>query len=61
MPGDDADSLAARVLDKEHQIYPLAIRWFAETRLRLDPEGIVRLDGKPLQQPLVFAPGETIG
>ena len=60
-PDDDADSLAARVLEKEHQIYPLAIRWFAENRLRLDAEGIVRLDGKPLQQPVVFAPGEDIG
>ena len=61
MPGDDADSLAARVLEREHQIYPLAIRWFAENRLRLDTEGSVRLDDKPLQQPVVFAPGEAIG
>ena len=61
MPGDDADSLAARVLEREHQIYPLAIRWYAENRLRLDTEGIVRLDDKPLQQPVVFAPGEAIG
>lgn len=32
---DDEASLAARVLQEEHRIYPLAIRWFAEDRLRL--------------------------
>ena len=34
--GDDAVSLAARVLEQEHRIYPLAARWFCEGRLRLD-------------------------
>jgi phosphoribosylglycinamide formyltransferase-1 len=33
--GDDEASLAARVLAQEHAIYALAIRWFAEGRLRL--------------------------
>lgn len=60
-PGDDAERLAARVLEKEHQIYPLAIRWFAEHRLRLDEDGDVRLDDKHLQQPVVFAPDDAIG
>lgn len=32
---DDEASLAARVLAQEHQVYPLAVRWFAEDRLRL--------------------------
>ncbi|MES9838010.1 MAG: phosphoribosylglycinamide formyltransferase [Candidatus Thiodiazotropha sp.] len=61
MAGDDADTLAARVLEKEHQIYPLAIRWFAENRLRLDENGDVRLDDRKLEQPVVFAPQEAIG
>ncbi|MET0072394.1 MAG: phosphoribosylglycinamide formyltransferase [Candidatus Thiodiazotropha sp.] len=61
MAGDDADDLAARVLEKEHQIYPLAIRWFAENRLRLDENGDVRLDDRKLEQPVVFAPREAIG
>ena len=30
-----AASLAARVLAQEHRLYPLAVRWFAEGRLRL--------------------------
>jgi phosphoribosylglycinamide formyltransferase-1 len=57
---DDADRLAARVLEKEHQIYPLAIRWFAQQRLKLDEEGHVILDDKPLAGPVVFAPDQAI-
>lgn len=34
--GDDADALAARVLAAEHTLYPRAVRWFAEGKLRLD-------------------------
>lgn len=44
--GDDADALAARVLEKEHLIYPQAIKWFAEGRLQVDDEQVL-LDGKP--------------
>ena len=33
LPSDTADTLAARVLQQEHRIYPQAIRWFAERRL----------------------------
>jgi phosphoribosylglycinamide formyltransferase-1 len=33
---DTADSLAAKVLRVEHQIYPQAVRWFVEGRLPLD-------------------------
>lgn len=47
LPDDDEASLAARVLAQEHRIYPLAVRWFAEGRLRLDSKGRVRLDGWP--------------
>jgi len=32
---DNVDSLKARVLEQEHVIYPLAIRWFANKRLTL--------------------------
>jgi phosphoribosylglycinamide formyltransferase-1 len=47
LAGDDAQTLAARVLEQEHRIFPLAIRWFAEGRLRLEGEHAV-LDGRPL-------------
>ena len=36
LDGDDEASLAARVLVQEHRIYPQAVRWFAEGRLRLE-------------------------
>lgn len=53
LPGDDELTLAGRVLVQEHRIYPLAIRWFAEGRLRLD-DGAVWFDGQPLEAPLVI-------
>jgi len=43
LDADDEASLAARVLAQEHTLYPLAVRWFAEGRLRL-VDGRVRLD-----------------
>ena len=51
LPGDDADTLAARVLEREHRLYPLAIRWFAQGRLRLEGAQ-VWFEGKPLLEPL---------
>ncbi len=42
---DTAATLAARVLEQEHRIYPLAIRWFVEGRLVVR-NGRVLLDGK---------------
>ncbi|MGE8502208.1 formyltetrahydrofolate-dependent phosphoribosylglycinamide formyltransferase [Ectopseudomonas oleovorans] len=44
---DTAESLARRVHQQEHRIYPLAVRWFAEGRLRLGAQGAM-LDGMPL-------------
>ena len=39
-PGDDEHALAARVLATEHVIYPQAVRWFVEGRLRVE-DGVV--------------------
>ncbi|WXL24338.1 phosphoribosylglycinamide formyltransferase [Ectopseudomonas mendocina] len=36
---DSASTLAARVHQQEHLIYPLAVRWFAEGRLHLTAQG----------------------
>jgi len=33
---DDETSLAARVLEVEHVVYPLALRWIAEGRIRVE-------------------------
>ena len=37
---DTPDSLAARVLGEEHRIYPLAVRWIAEGRVRIADERV---------------------
>lgn len=47
MADDTPETLAGRVHVAEHQIYPLAMHWFAQGRLRLDESGC-RLDGQPL-------------
>lgn len=36
LPEDDPDTLAARVLEQEHRIYPQAIRWFLEGKLSIE-------------------------
>lgn len=41
LPGDDEDSLAARVLVQEHRIYPQAVSWFVADRLSIDAAGRV--------------------
>ena len=45
LPGDNATTLAARVLEQEHRILPLAIRWYVEGRLSVR-NGRVLLDGQ---------------
>jgi phosphoribosylglycinamide formyltransferase-1 len=42
MPGDTEDTLAARVLVQEHQLYPRAIRLFIEDRLSI-ADGLVNI------------------
>ncbi len=54
LPGDDAETLADRVLAREHRIYPLAVGWFAAGRLRLGEDGRPVLDGVTLDGPLVL-------
>jgi len=44
---DTPERLATRVHHREHLIYPLAVRWFAEGRLRLAADGAM-LDGAKL-------------
>lgn len=45
LPEDDEARLAARVLAQEHRIYPQAIRWILEGRLRLSGEDRVEIEG----------------
>ena len=51
LAGDDPDTLAARVLEREHVILPRTLAWFAARRVSLDA-GRVLVDGIPaLSQP----------
>jgi phosphoribosylglycinamide formyltransferase-1 len=54
---DTPDSLAARVLTQEHIIYPTAVRWFAQGRLDIDDNRVIK-DGTPLDGPVSFNFGE---
>jgi len=40
LPGDDADSLAARVLEVEHVVYPLAVRLVCDGRAQVVGERV---------------------
>jgi phosphoribosylglycinamide formyltransferase 1 len=50
-PGDTETTLSERVLIQEHVIYPLAVNWFCQGRLRCEA-GKAWLDGQPLNEPL---------
>lgn len=52
---DDPETLAARVLEREHRLYPLAVRWLAEGRLAFDGTW-PWLDGERLTGPIVDPP-----
>ena len=51
LANDTSESLAARVLEKEHQIYPLAIEWLASGRISMTDDGSVLMDNQKLQKP----------
>ena len=43
LPYDTEETLAERLLEQEHVIYPQAVRWFIEDRLTIE-QGTVRVD-----------------
>ena len=57
LPGDTAESLAARVLEQEHRIYPAVLRLVAERAAAVDGERVVwragwRCEGQLVNPPL---------
>lgn len=58
---DDPKTLAARILRQEHRIYPLAVRWFAQNRLRLLDGKVWLLDGQEEESAALLNPTETVG
>lgn len=53
LKGDTSDTLAQRVLQVEHVIYPRAIGWFVTGRLGMRDDRVV-LDGEVLREPELY-------
>jgi phosphoribosylglycinamide formyltransferase-1 len=56
LPGDDADTLAARVLAAEHRLYPACLARFVSGGYRLDGERAVPLGPVGPDEAALFAP-----
>jgi phosphoribosylglycinamide formyltransferase-1 len=54
LTGDTEETLSARILRQEHRLYPLAVRWFAEGRVRQAGEQ-VEVTGVPPGATLLFS------
>ncbi len=46
LPNDTAETLAARILEHEHRIYPQVIQWFAENRIKIEGNKLIVLGAK---------------
>jgi phosphoribosylglycinamide formyltransferase 1 len=55
LPADDAASLAARILEAEHRLYPLVLRLIAEGRVRVE-DGRAVIAGWQAPATVVFNP-----
>ncbi|MCJ7787336.1 MAG: phosphoribosylglycinamide formyltransferase [Methyloceanibacter sp.] len=55
LPGDTQESLAARVLQAEHRLYPHALRLVASGAVRVEGERVVGMT-QVRDQPQIFAP-----
>ena len=53
LDSDTAESLAARILEQEHKIYPRAVRLFAENRLRVDGRRVLIEQGKSVGEAII--------
>ncbi len=56
LDGDDPDTLAARVLEREHVLLPRTLAWFAARRVRLDGDRVL-IDDIPAPSHL---PGSSV-
>jgi phosphoribosylglycinamide formyltransferase 1 len=60
LPDDDEQTLAARILEQEHRLYPLAVRALAEGRIALAGRR-VRVHGEPLAEALALRNPGAVG
>jgi phosphoribosylglycinamide formyltransferase 1 len=56
LPGDTEDTLSARTLKAEHQLYPLALRLVAEGRARMENGRTMFRDLSPVEQAALVSP-----
>ena len=56
MPNDTEEILAARVLQQEHLIYPEAVRWFMEDRLKIS-NNHVEVNDAVINDSVLYSPG----
>jgi len=61
LAGDDEATLAARVLEQEHRIFPQAVRWFAENRLTLREDGTVAVTAASWNDTALISPNPDEG
>jgi phosphoribosylglycinamide formyltransferase-1 len=59
LPGDNEETLASRVLQQEHIIYPMAIAWYIDGRLELDDNKVL-IDNKVLHRPALWKADQLI-
>ena len=50
---DTPDTLAARILEQEHKIYPRAVQLFADNRLRVEGRRVLIGQGKPVGEAVI--------
>jgi len=56
LAADTEESLAARVLEVEHRIYPQAVRWLAEGRIEFVAGGVVQVRGAGVSTDTMVSP-----
>jgi len=55
-PSDSVATLTARILEAEHALYPLVLRWFGERRVRIAQTNRVIIDGIAPDGALLWRP-----
>ena len=55
-PDDTDRTLAERVLQQEHRIYPQAVRWFLQGQLKLSSHAVVVTDAR-IHDWVIYSPG----
>ncbi len=56
LPNDTEETLATRVLQQEHRIYPQAVQWFMEDRIRIH-ENRVEISDCCICETTLYSPG----